>query len=248
MAAGALLVVGMTAQARVFDFNSESLAAYLRGQYEQATDDTGPFAKSSGAQSNFSDTYPYLASYEFGFVYATSAVNLRFGFEILKPSDLKGVAGKDAAGNTLFTVDNNISGYIPKVGLEFNLKHWTQSRLFAHVMAGTATVTMQNSYTMTAAGTAAYPTVSDFREEVKGTALMYEYGVGFETLLSDTTTFAFDIGQRNLELTSLNHDLAVTNFQGTVGVGDKATFDNGQARSLNLSGLAASIMLRFWIK
>lgn len=241
---------GLQAEARVFEIGQESFAAYLRGQYGLAQQKDEAFAPSSGANSKFSDEYKTNMSYEFGFVYATPKVSLRLGFEFLKPTDLKDMKGTDTGGGTeYFTVSNNISGFIPKIGVELNFKEWAQSRLFASGNYGMATVTVQNSYTMTAAGNTAYPTPgADFREEIKGEGSSLEGSVGFETLLSDTTTVVIDAGYRTLQVNSFKHNVDAKNFQGNVSKGDTAKNTDGSDRSLNLSGSFVGLMIRIWIK
>ena len=245
-----LLFVPVSGQARVFDIGNEHFAAYLKGQYGQAHQKDETFARSSGASTSFTDEYKVNYAYEFGFVYATPMVNLRFGFEILRPTDLKDVKGTSSGGTEYFGMTSSVSGYAPKIGLEANLKQWSQSRLFAAIDYGLATMTVQNSYTFTAAGQAQYPSAgaTNFREELKGDGPLIETTLGFETLLSDATTIAFDVGYRALSVDSFKHTQAVTNFQGAVSEGTTALNDDGSTRTLNMNGAFASVMLRFWIK
>lgn len=245
----AALMMASVSEARVFDMNTESFATYLRGQYALAMQKDTAFAPSSGTGSVFTDEYKTNLAYEFGFVYASKIVNWRFGFEILKPSDLKEVKGSSAGGTEYFSLSNSISGYAPKIGLEFNIKKWGQSRLFANLDIGQATVTVQNSYVMTTAGNTQFPTPgADFREEVVGTGNLIESAVGFETLLSDTSTVVFDAGYRTLEVGSFKHNTTANTFQGNVVKGDAALNADGSARTLSLSGAFASVILRIWIK
>ncbi|MBX2994495.1 MAG: hypothetical protein KF681_06730 [Bdellovibrionaceae bacterium] len=245
-----ILAFGLSAEARVFQIGEESFAAYLRGQYGLAGQKDEPFAPASGAGSKFSDEYKTNMSYEFGFVYATPKVSLRIGFEFLKPADLKDMKGTDSGGGTeYYSVSNNISGFIPKVGVELNFKQWAQSRLFASANYGMATVTVQNSYTFTPAGVTAYPTPgADFREEIKGDGSLVEGSLGFETLLSDSTTIVLDAGYRTLEVGSFKHNVDSKGFQGNVSKGDTAKNTNGSDRTLNLNGGFVGLMIRVWIK
>lgn len=245
-----IFAFNQTAFSRVFDINKESFAAYLRGQYALAQQGDIPFAPSSGSGTTFSDSYSYNLAYEFGFVYATRFVNWRFGFEVIKPTDLRGIKGTNSTGSTdYYTVTNTISAYIPKIGLEFNLKNWSASRIYASVDYGMATANVQNSYTFTAAGSTQYPTPgADFREEVVGTGTSIESSLGFETLLSDTTTVVLEGGYRTLEINGFKHNVDATTFRGAVSKGDQALNADGSERSLSLSGGYAALVLRIWIK
>jgi hypothetical protein len=132
-------------------------------------------------------------AYEFGFVYASKYLNWRFGFEFLKPATLKNMSGTSSGGTEWFTLSNDISGYVPKIGLEANIKTWNASRLYLNADYGLATVTVQNSYSFTSDGLTQFPGMADFREEIQGTGSMIEASVGIETLMSDTTTICLDL-------------------------------------------------------
>lgn len=235
------------AQARVLNLGSESFAPYIRGEYQISALDKTPFSESSGTGNSYSLGHTSEANYEFGFVYAIKQISLRFGFEVLKPPALKDIKATDAAGTELFLVSNDISGYVPKIALDVNIKQWPQSRIFLNAAYGLATVTVQNSYGFTADGLVAYPALADFREETKGSGTLMEYSIGWEFLAFDTTTLVLDVGCRYLKIDSLNHNLAVTSFQGAVAKGDKALTDAGTDRKLDLSGYFASVQFRFWV-
>jgi hypothetical protein len=249
---GLLLCValsGPAASARVFNFGSERVAAYLRGQYATASQGDDPFADAGGNGVTYDSEYKTNLAYEFGMIYTSGIFNWKFGFEILKPANLKDVKGQSPAGVDWYTVTNDISGYVPKLGLEINLKQWPTSRIYIGGDYGYATVTVQNSYTFTAAGAAQFPSIpADFREEIKGTGSLIESVVGFETLLSDTTTLAIDAGYRTLQIGSFSHNVDSTGFQGAVVKGDTAKNTDGTDRSLNLGGPFASVAIRIWVK
>jgi hypothetical protein len=244
-----LLIVSV-GYARVFDIGKESFASYLKTTYVSAGGlNQKPFEDSSGTQTtSFSEKYGYATSYEFGFTWASPIVSTRIGIEVIKPSKIT-FEGKDSANNRFFYGGSDISGYAPKIGFEFGykFKKSPNTKVFLLVEGGSANITIANTYDMTGAGTTQYPTVSNFREEVKGTATTYAGALGIETRMFDTTTLVFEAGYRGMNFTNLNHNLAVTNFQGTVAKGDSATNNTGEGRSLNLSGPYVSLMLRFWV-
>lgn len=235
------------AEARVLNLQTEKFAPYIRGQYQQSTIAQTPYSLSSGTGNAFDKSYSTVSNYEFGFVYSIKDISLRFGFEVIYPSMLKEISGTDASGTQLFTLDSDIAGYVPKIGLDINVKQWPQSRIFLNANYGMATVTLQNSYGFTAAGQTAYPSLIDFREETKGSAALMEYSVGWEFLAFDTTTMVIDAGYRLLRLDSFSHNVPVTSFQGGVVKGDKALADDGTDRRLDLSGYFASVQFRFWV-
>jgi len=242
-----VLLLSPLAEARVFDLNQESFAAYLRGQYQMGEEGNSSFAPSSGAGTSFDSTYHNNPSYEFGFIYSTHFINWRFGFEVIKPTDMNGIQGSSSSGTPWYSLNDSISGYVPKLGLEFNVKHWPASRIFLNVDGGYATVTVQNSYTFTAAGSSQFGGISNFTDAVQGTGIMVESSVGFETVLSDTATIVLDAGYRNLDINSFTYSSATQNFQGTQTNGGAAMNTDGSPRSLSLSGPFASVAIRVWI-
>lgn len=241
-----LLGFASPALARTVNLMNESFAPYVRGTYQQSLLNKKTFADSSGSGNSFSGDLPSIANYEFGFAYSIKEITLRFGFEVIRPSAVKDISGTNAAGTELFTVDTDVSGYVPRIGLDINIKQWTSSRIFLNASYGLANVTVQNSYGFTSAGTAAY-SLADFREEVKGSAPMTEYGLGFEYNAFDTTTVVLDAGYRYLKVDEFSHNVDVTNFQGAVTKGATALGNDGGRRSLDLSGYFASLHLRFWL-
>lgn len=242
-----LLLASPSAHARKLNLANESFAPYLRGGYQVSNLKQSSFAESSGAGNEFQGDIPFLANYEFGFVYSIREVSLRFGFEVIRPRAESGIRATDTGGTELFTVDTDVSAYVPRLGLDINIKQWPTSRIFLNASYGMANVTVQNSYGFTAAGQAAYPALANFREEVKGSAALQEYALGWEYNAFDTTTIVLDAGYRYLKVDGLSHNVDVTNFQGAVTKGAAALDNSGGARGLDLSGYFASLHLRFWL-
>lgn len=243
-----ILLLSWKSEARVFDINKESFASYLRVNGGTSLQADNSFAKSSGTGMSFDKSVKYNYGYEFGFLYASRYLGVRFGIEVLRPDDLKDVVGSNAAGTSLYTFRSELSAVVPKMAFEFNLKQWSTSRWFLYAEAGQATVTLQNSYTFTTAGTTQFA-LADFREEGRGSVLTYAGGTGFETLLSDTTTIVFEAGYRQLTVNTLVHQTSVTAFgPTTVTKGDSMVNSDGSAREVNLNGAYAGLALRFYIK
>lgn len=243
----ALLLFTSSGWARVFNFSGEKFAPYIKGSYQPTTVGDQAFATSSGTGNTFSSKNTYNTSFEFGFAYGFKGMRLRFGFEALKPPTLSGVTGADAGGTSMYALNSDILGYAPKIGFELNLKEWPTSRLYVSGDYGAMSVTVKNTYAFTADGTAAYPGMVDFTEELKGSGQAIDGAVGFEFLAFDTTTFSIEVGYRTMTIANLKHNLPVTSFQGAVVKGDAALNDDGTARALALSNLYASLGFRFWI-
>ncbi len=233
-------------QAVVFDMGKEKFGSYLRGTYETWGNGQDPFGQSSGQGVSFGSQFNNLPAYEFGFLINAGKVNWRIGLELISPPQLSNVNGSDASGNVLYTMNSSVTVYTPKVGLEFNLKTWKQSRFWLYGEYGYATLAIQNSYNFTSAGTTQFG-IPNFREVVSSIQSEYAASLGFETLMTDSTTFSLELGYRMLNFTNLNESSAVTNFQGSQAGGAQSLQNNGTARNLNMSGPFASVNFRFWI-
>jgi hypothetical protein len=83
---------------------------------------------------------------------------------------------------------------------------------------------------------------------MRGGAMAYEGSVGYEHLMTDTTTLVFEGGYRGLYFDEIKQNRDVTTFQGPVSKGDTARTMNGAPRTLDLSSWFAGMSLRFWIK
>ncbi len=242
----AIWAVGLPAQARIFNLNDENFAAYVRGSYGPALTNALN-SQSSGNNISVNSEHPYHLSGEFGFMYAMPWLNIRFGLELLKPADIKDAVGKTSSGSEMYTMTSEISVMIPKVALEVTLHKSPLGRVYLEGGAGYANLAARNSYTMTAAGTAATG-LSDFYEDLRGNTMAYEGAVGLESLLTDSTTIVFEGGYRSLVFDDIKHNRDVTSFQGSVVKGDRAKNMNGDNRSLNMSNWFTGIALRFWIQ
>lgn len=247
---GLFIFLSATVEARVFNMGKESFGSYLRTTYGTWDKSKTPFENSSSNTANpltYNTGFTTLTGYEFGFLYNYGATAFRFGFELIQPPKLSDITGTNAGSIKQYDLGSELSVVTPKFGIEFNLKTWKESRAFFYGDYGLANLTLQNSYEFTTAGQTTYG-LANFREEVKATASTYSLNLAFETLMSDTTTICLEGGYRFLKFAEMKHNVAVTNFQGTVAKGDKAYNEDGTtARSLDLSGPYVGLHFRFWI-
>ena len=196
---------------------------------------------SSSITYDKSQTYNY--SGEFGFLYSTPAVSFRFGFEVLKPPALTSVTATNG-GATAYTLNSTYTGFAPKLGVEINLKKSSTWRLFLMGFYGSASVSYKNDYTIVN-----YAPITDHSEEFKGSAALYGGTLGFEGLLTDTTTYLIEAGFRRLDVTNLNYSKDVTTGidNKAHAAGDPALDVNGNQRTLDFSGAYLSIGFRFYM-
>jgi hypothetical protein len=245
-----LLLFSVSAQARVFDINRETMAAYFRVNYGPSTIGKKSFelADPNYANETYDAQTKEAYATEFGFVRTTRYLGIRFGIELIRPPSLSTLNASDSAGNVYYTLTSDVSVVIPKVGLEFNIKQWKESRLFLNVNFGSGNLTVNNNYYMTPYGTANLSgSPVDYTEEGKATATALDGAIGFETLLFDTTTMVFEAGYRQLKFSSITHNRTANTLQGAKAKGDPFDNADGTHRELDFTGYFVGASFRFWI-
>ena len=239
-----LLLVTTSAQARVFDINKEVFAAYFGFTDGLSVVGSSAFKNEAGASVTYSSQVNYNYSGEFGFLVSNPYMSARFGFEVIKPQVLEGLSASNASA-TLYNMSSEIFGYLPKFGLEFGLRRDNTSRSFFSANGGYGSLTLKNVYSLTAAGTAAYPGMATTLD-AKGGAVMFGGSLGHEMLLSDTTTMLFEIGYRYFKVSNLKYSSGGSFFGATYAAGDDVQ-NTGKAREIDLSGSYIGITFRFYM-
>lgn len=242
----ALLMCASSAQARIFNINKETFAAYFDVSAGGSQIGTSAFDGEAGSNITHGGGANYNYSGEFGFIYSRPAASLRFGFEIIKPTAVEGSVASNGTDD-LYSANSEILGYAPKIALELNLHGNATSRSFVSMGVGSASVTMKNNYTLTAAGQTAFPGVTDHDVEAKGSGTLLNASLGYEGLLTDTTTIVVEFGYRQLNIDNLEYTNTVTTFKGPVSSGDKVTTTTGEQRDLNLTGGFIALGFRFYL-
>ena len=194
----------------------------------------------------YSSKVGYNYGGEFGVVYVRSATSLRFGMEIIKPKALDNVKGSNASSTALYNLKSDVTGIVPKLTVDFNLRTTPQARSFVTASAGYANVTVKNTYDLTAAGTAAYPGM-DTTMEAKGTGTQLAASLGQEGVLSDNTTYIFEIGYKQLSIGDLKYSKDANLFGTSHSSGDAVKKADGTGRDLNLGGMVISLGFRFYM-
>ncbi|WII72850.1 hypothetical protein QJS83_03070 [Bdellovibrio sp. 22V] len=241
-----LLLVTSTAQARVFNINKETFAAYFLATGGGSALGDSAVKGESGATIGFSEEVKYNYSGEFGFLYSRPQASLRFGFEILKPQTMNNSTANNGTDD-LYTASSDLLGYAPKLTLEVNLQRTNTYRSFVSLTGGYANVTMKNDYTLTAAGQTAFPGVSDHAVEAKGSGTLLGASLGYEGIMTDTTTVLVEFGYRQLKVDNLEYTKSVTTFSGAKNSGDPVLTSSGSKRELDFSGAFISIGFRFYL-
>ncbi len=219
---------------------NESFAGYFNVSYAPLNDLDGGFA-SDGAADTYSEKLTSMMGAEFGFLYAISAVSLRFGFEILAPGKLTDVIGSNS-GTQAFALKSEAAIYSPKIGIEMNFYTTRYWRIYGGGYAGTASGSLANTYSSV---TATPP--GDHKVQYKSAAPMTAAVIAYEFHMNDTTTLSLEIGQKNLNFSDWKYAEDVTTFDGSHAKGEAALRADGEPRGLNLSGQFATLGFRFYL-
>ncbi len=239
-----LLLTTLPAQARVFDINRDSVAPYFMATGGGSQVATSALDGEGNAGVTFTGAVNYLYTGEFGILYSRSAASVRFGFEVLKPNLLESTAKSGAA--ELYSVSSELLGYVPKVTLEVNLHKTQKFRSFFGLGVGLASLNMKNTYVLTTDGQTTYSGVSDHIAESKADTTLASAALGYEGLLSDTTTILIEFGYRQLKFDNFKYTKAVTTFSGAKVSGDQLLTNTGKDRILDFSGGYISLGFRFY--
>jgi hypothetical protein len=238
------LAFSVSAQARVFSMSKETFAGYFSVSGGSSALGDGAFAKeASGVTYNSKVNYNYGG--EFGVVYARPGASLRFGIEIVKPQLLDNVSGSNST-TEVYTLKSDVMAIVPKITLDVNLEKSNTHRSFMTVYGGYANVTVKNDYTLTTAGTAAYPGM-DTAMEAKGTGTELGGSIGYEGFLNDSTTYLFEAGYRSLKVDNLKYSKDANLFGTAHSSGDAVNDSAGAQRALDLGGFVFSLGFRFYL-
>lgn len=244
LAAFLVLSFSVTTEARLFNLNKETFAGYFSVSGGSSMLGQGAYEdEAAGVTYNSKVRYNYGG--EFGVVYAKAAASLRFGIEFGKPQMMENVKASNAT-DEVYTLKSDVTAIVPKITLDVNLRSNQGSRSFATVSAGYANVTVKNEYSLTAAGTAAYPGM-DGTMEAKGTGTQLMATLGQEGFLSDNATYIFELGYKQLTVDNLKYSKDANLFGTSHSTGDAVNTSDGNARSMDLGGVIISLGLRFYL-
>lgn len=242
----AVMFFSVASQARVFDFRKESFAGYIRGTYNNQILVNTLLSESHGNNVSLADEFSSTLSGEFGFIYSTGSVQMRFAFEVLRPPEIK-TSGMSNAQAELYAMTSELSVYAPKLGLEVAVWKRPRQRFLLWGAVGSASLMGRNSYVLTPAGEVQFAPVTEHYEDLRGTASLFEGGMSYESLISDATTWVLEGGYRQLKFDKITHNRDVRSFSGNYQKGDTARNMDGKDRAVDLSQAYLAIAFRFWI-
>jgi hypothetical protein len=242
----ALPWLGVNAEARVFDFKSETFAVYFGGSFGNSNASAGAFALATPTDVAYDKKVATAATGEFGLLFSGTKFNLKIGAEYLMPRDQTGVNATDANNTPLFSLSSKISAIIPEVIIEMMPYRGNASRAILGAGYGYALVSLSNEYTMTSAGTSRFG-VGDYKETGTGSAFMLEGYAGWEFFFVDTTTVVLQAGYRYCQVKSINSSQDTNAIPGAQKSGQEILNSDGSRRAMDLGGGFVGINFRFFL-
>ena len=247
----ALVLVSLasaTSEARVFSYKERWFAPFVRGSMGYSRVNDSAFADSSGYNTSTSGGVDWNYGGEFGFAIGlTDSLFMRVGAEVLnmKDGDAK---GKSAAGVDWMTIDSSVFVFNPNVGFDYYYSQIGNVRFFGSASVGMATITLENRYDLTSAGSTANGNQPDFIEKAEAQTYSGTASMGLEALFTDNVTVLFDAGYRYLPVKEFKLKGNVDSFGNpTAAKGDVLLNNDGTRRSLDLGGFYTSLTFRFYL-
>jgi opacity protein-like surface antigen len=241
-----LIALALPAEARKFDFKSESMAAYFRGTYGNTRLSDGMYSSSSGFGTVFDKKPQRNISAEFGFLFGIGGpLTLRLAGELLMPQRFEDINGTNSAGTALFTLKSEVLAYLLMSHIEYSIPLSPRTRFYLDGGVGLAQVTVDQTYTMTTAGAAAL--VPSYNETAVNRVTALSASLGYEFVMSDVVTAAFDLGYRHIPVSRLDATKAVTAIAGNEANGSSIKNGDGTDRIADLSGFFLGLAFRFYL-
>ncbi len=201
---------------------------------------------SSGSDTSFDKEIDFNLTAEIGFLYNFRALTIRAGILFMIPTRHDDIKGTNSSGTELFNLETDISVIAPSLFIESDLYKSATFRAFLVGGAGFGIVDVKNVYTMTAAGTTAFA-VGDYEEKFDEETLMGSASLGIEYLFADTVTMLWEFGYRYMVSDDFKHKRDADTIIGSVSRGQNVVNSDGAIRSIDFSGMYASVGFRFYI-
>lgn len=244
-----LMVLGPSAFARKFSFQTEDVAAFFKATGALSNVQQKAFADSvSSSTLSFSDEQPQVNfGGELGFLMKMNdTFNLRLSAEILqsKVSDVKG--SDPGSGTEYLTLTSDVFVFNPTATIEYVYSGSATSRFIAYAGIGYASVRLDNEFDINATGAGAL-SVNSYTEKSDGSFINGHMGIGWEGLFVDNVTAMVDLGYRFMDINKLKYTSDETVIGGSVTKGSEVQNANGSTRQFDMGGLFLGLSFRFYI-
>lgn len=237
----------LSGHAKVFDFNKQWLASYLKGQAGVSQLGKDAFAEASGSATNFSESVNYNYSGQAGFIFLlTPKFGVHLGYELMRPQTLSLIEGNNGRGKKLLDLESKVLGMGPVFGVSYYFRQRSSYRLFSSLSMSLLEISLDNKYLLTDLGRSTY-SVQDYTEKSTASGYSTTLGFGIEFLFSDQATAALNLGYRHFPIDRLKYKHSVTTIGGARQGGDEVVNDSGDPRKLDLSEFFTGLAFNFYL-
>ena len=241
------LFTASQASARVFSFDSETVAPFINIRGGLSSMSSAPFEWQS-ASSYSGDEVDLIYGGEFG-IYFRSSLGLGVSLGVLVDTfdPVEGGAASNAGGVSLFTVNTEGLSYGPSLLFDYQFGT-TQSYLWKFVFGGGYQFAeIENTYSMTATGQALVGGQSTFTETYKAEIPFAMIGIGTEFVLSGTSTMSFLLGYHYALANEWSYGQGGQNFAGSHTQDGDVLFENGSKKTIDWSYPFLQVGFNFYV-
>jgi opacity protein-like surface antigen len=249
-----LSLSAISAEARVFSYQTNWIAAYVRGTAGQSSVDA--VGDTSGTETTFGgDEVPYNFGGELGFSFLLGEkLAVRFGIEGLQAKNFSSSGNRSTDGVKLMDVTSKVTAFSPVLTAEWYFKTMENSRAFWFAGAGYTTVKVANDYNTTVIGNADFnggTPIPAYTENWYADTISYNAGIGYEMYVLDNVTMSFEAGYRMMDVTKFNYGANSKAIRGTAATnvtkGSVVKDNGGKNAGLDLGGPFAAFSIKFYI-
>ncbi len=241
------------AYAYVFNYQNSGVAPFFGATAADTLQSSQAFSRTSGSVTDFSSGVQFGFSGQLGIQFNINRdFSFRIGAEAYQGKSINAVGTRASDGANLMTVSSLATVLNPNAGIQYNMLSSRSGRIYLLLDGGYAMATVANNDSLTSTGVTQYSTSSSsIDEKWSGDTTSYVAGVGAEYHAFSNTTIALEVGYRQMQFdkfTYANSGYAIRGSSETsVSSGQIVTDNGGAPVSLNMSGVFAGVVFRFYI-
>lgn len=229
-----LFLISRPVQARVFMFEEETVAPFLKLRTGVSSIGTTPYRWQS-ATTYGGDKVDLMYGGEFGVYFRGPRLGLSLGVLVQSFDPVTGGKGFNASGTSLYSVDLSGIAYGPQVTFDYQLSKTEIYLWKLQVGGGYQYAKFDSTYTMTTTGQSLVGGQSQITETYKQEVPYVLLAISTEFKMSGTTTLSITGGYHYSFNKKWNYAGGGLNFAGTHQQGDSVTFEDSSTRPIDWS-------------
>lgn len=241
-----LLLTGQSALARVFMFDRESIAPYLKVRAGMSQMGNAPFRWQS-ASTYGGDDVDLIYGGEFGVYFRTHRLGLSLGVLVHTFDPVTGGSAFDSSGNSLFTVDVEGMAYGPQMTFDIQFAK-TETYMWKLILGGGYQFAeLESTYNFTATGQPLVGGQTQLTESYKQDAPFALLAISTEFVFSGTTTLSVTAGYHYSFSKDWKYGEGGQNFAGTHAQGGDVLFEDATSKTIDWSYPFIQMGFQFYV-